>query len=404
MKIGIISNLYPPFVRGGAEIIAAMEAEGLKKAWQHVFVISSKPARLETGPGSRPITQLVIEGEVNEVSVYRFTPINLYYYLNDFKFPAFAKIFWHLIDTFNIFSYFTVRKILLKEKPDVVITHNLMGVGFLLPRLLKNLKIKHIHTVHDVQLVTPSGLIIKGKEKALTHRLARWFGYTAVMRKLFGSPDIVVSPSKFLLDFYQRSNFFAKSKKIVLPNPTKGPVSVVKTPTPNLELLYLGQIHKAKGILDLIKSFKKLKEKQLRLHVVGVGTDMAKAKELAKGDDRIIFYGWMHHDRLLPLIGRIDVLLVPSLCYENSPTVIYEALNMGLPVLAADIGGAAELVKEGINGWVFPAGDFKVMNQKISGLYKQREKLKLMALACQRSVEPFYIDNYVNEILELLND
>jgi len=214
----------------------------------------------------------------------------------------------------------------------------------------------------------------------------------------------VISPSKFLLDFYQKNNFFPNSKKIVLPNPTKGLVSIVKTPTPNLELLYLGQIHKAKGVLELIDNFKKLEEKQLKLHVVGVGPDLAKAKAMAKDDTRIIFYGWMHHDRLLPLIGRVDVLVVPSLCYENSPTVIYESLNMGLPVLAADIGGVAELIKEGVNGWVFPAGDFVTLNKKIQGLYQQREKLKLMALGCQRSVEPFYVDNYVNQILELANE
>ncbi len=404
MKIGIISNLYPPFMRGGAEIIASIEAEGLKKAWQHVFVISSKPAKVQTGPNAKPITKLIIESEVNEVLVYRFTPVNLYYYMNDFRFPAFIRALWHVIDTFNIFSYFTVRKILKKEKPDLIITHNLMGVGFLIPMLLRRLKIKHIHTIHDVQLVTPSGLIIKDKEGALSHKLARWFGYTSIMRYLIGSPAVVVSPSKFLLDFYKQSNFFPKSKKIVLPNPTKGMVEIIKQPSPNLEILYLGQIHKAKGILDLIDNFKKLKQKQLVLHVVGVGPDLAKARELAKDDKRIKFYGWMHHSRLLPLIGRMDVLVVPSLCYENSPTVIYEALNMGLPILAADIGGVAELIKEGINGWIFPAGDFATLNKKIEGLYQQREKLKLMAAQCQRSVEPFYIDNYVSQILELAND
>lgn len=404
MKIGIISNLYPPFMRGGAEIIASMEAEGLKKAWQHVFVISTKPSKVSTGPKSKPITKYLVEGEVNEIPVYRFTPINIYYYLNDFRFPAFIRAIWHIIDTFNIFSYFTVKRILEKEKPDVIITHNLMGLGFLLPRLFKKLKIKHVHTVHDVQLVTPSGLIIKGKENALPHKLAHWIGYTAIMKSLMGSPDIVISPSKYLLDFYKENKFFVHSKKVVLPNPTKGVVKLIKQPSPNLEILFLGQIHKAKGILDLIENFKKLPEKQLRLHIVGVGPDMGKARAMSEEDKRIKFYGWMQHDRLVPLISRMDVLTVPSLCYENSPTVIYESLNMGLPVLAADIGGVAELIDEGKNGWIFPAGDFETLNKKIIGLYKQREKIKLMAAQCQRSVEPFYVDNYVNRVLELINE
>ena len=134
MKIGIISNLYPPFIRGGAEVIAALEAGGLKSAWQHVFVISSRPYR-----GFRSL--FASRGEDNEIPVYRFYPLNFYHYLNDFRFPGFVRFFWHLGDSFNIFSYWQVKKILLAEKPDAIITHNLMGIGFLLPRLLKKLKI-----------------------------------------------------------------------------------------------------------------------------------------------------------------------------------------------------------------------------------------------------------------------
>ncbi len=145
MKIGIITNLYPPFVRGGAELIAAMQAEGLKNAWQHVFVISSRPAKIPVYGHSFSPTKLwgQSKDEINNIDVYRFNPVNLYYYLNDFKYPSFIRGLWHLIDIFNIFSYFKVKKILKEEKPDLVISHNLMGLGFLLPRLFRNLKIKH---------------------------------------------------------------------------------------------------------------------------------------------------------------------------------------------------------------------------------------------------------------------
>jgi glycosyltransferase involved in cell wall biosynthesis len=406
MKIAIISNLYSPFLRGGAEIIAQVEAESLKKAWQHVFVISTRPRNIKIHGKSiiKPVQTTVSHDEINEVSVWRFTPINIFYYLNDFKYPSFIRLIWHLIDIFNIFSYWTVKKILLKQKPDVVITHNMMGIGFLLPRLFRKLKIKHVHTLHDVQLVTPSGLIIKDKENNLERKFFKFIGYVKTMRWLMGSPDLIVSPSKFLLDFYKRSKFFPKSKQVVLPNPVKGLLNITKQSSHNLELVFLGQVNKSKGVLDLIANFKKLKYKNIRLHIVGVGTDFAKAKKLAGKDKRIKWHGWLPSVQLMPLLAKMDVLVVPSLCYENSPTVIYEALALGIPVLAADIGGVAELVQEGHNGWVFPAGDFDTMNKKINIIYKQRDKLSKLVQNCKQSVDKYHADKYSKKILELIDE
>jgi glycosyltransferase involved in cell wall biosynthesis len=406
MKVCIISNLYPPFIRGGAEIVAAMQVEGLKEAWQHVFVVSTRPSQIKV-IGKSIFTSAAwatTVDEINDIDVYRFNPNNIYHYTDDFKYPAFIRLIWHLFDTFNIFSYFKIKKILEKEQPDVVITHNLMGIGFLIPKLLKKLKIKHAHTVHDVQLVTPSGLILKGQENAFSHRFFKWIGYPKLMSYLMGNPEIVISPSKFLLDFYKQSHFFAKSKKFILPNPIKSLVKINKKPSSNLQLIYLGQMHKAKGVLDLIASFKKIKLPHIRLDIVGVGEDLKKAKILAKQDKRIRFYGWLDHKQLIPILSKADLMVVPSLCYENSPTVIYESLSMGLPVIASEIGGTSELIKEGINGWTFPAGEFDTLNKKIVNLYKQREKISKMADNCRTSVTKYSLGNYSQVLLKILND
>ena len=397
MKIGIISNLYPPFVRGGAEVIAALEAKGLKDVWQHVFIITSRPYR-----GFRSL--FVSRGEDNEIPVYRFYPLNFYHYLNDFRFPGFVRFFWHLWDNFNIFSYWQVKKILITEKPDAIITHNLMGLGFLLPRLLKKLKIKHLHTLHDVQLGTPSGLILHGKEKSWQHHFFKIIGYDKLMKFLWRSPDVVISPSRFLLNYYQKLGLFPDSKKTVLPNPIKQIIKFNRKSSYNLELLYLGQIHSAKGILELISAIHNLKLPALRLNIIGVGPDLACAKKLAGLDKRICFHGWLGHQEMMPLLAKADVLIVPSLCYENSPTVIYEVLALGIPVLAADIGGVAELITEGKNGWIFPAGDFKTLNKKIISLYNQRDKLHLLTDNCHQSVKPYLLDNYIDKVLSLINE
>jgi len=406
MKICIISNLYKPFIRGGAEVVADMQAEGLKKDWQHVFVISSRPAKVKVVGApifSSGVWATTID-TIDNIDIYRFNPNNIYYYLEDFKYPSFIRFIWHILDTFNIFSYFKIKKILNKEKPDLVITHNLMGIGFLIPKLIKNLKIRHVHTIHDVQLITPSGLIVKGKENSFSHRFFKVIGYSKLMSYLMGSPEIIISPSKFLLDFYNKNKFFPKSKKVLLPNPIKSLSKIDKKPSPNLQLVYLGQINKAKGIIDLVDNFKKIKLPHIRLDVIGVGPELNKLKTLVKDDKRIKFYGWINHERLMPILASADLMVVPSLCYENSPTVIYESLSMGLPVIAADIGGTSELIKEGVNGWSFPAGDFNSLNNKLVSIYKQREKLKLMSDNCRLSVADYMLEKYTNNLLSIINN
>lgn len=405
MKFAIISNLYPPLIRGGAEIIAAQEAKGLKNAWQHVFVISSKPRSLKINKQkiSADNKNFWLDEEEG-VTVYRFVPVNIYYYINDFLHSAPWRLLWHIIDTFNIFSYWQVRKILLQEKPEVVITHNLMGLGFLIPLLIRRLGIKHIHTIHDVQLVTPSGLIIKNHENDWSHRFFRYLGYPQLMKKLMGSPDFVVSPSQYLLDFYVARGFFPQSVKKVIYNPSDEAPVIKKINSEKLELVYLGQIHEAKGVRQLVKLFSELPLEHARLHIIGHGPDMPKTKTAANNDQRIVFHGWLNHAKLWPLLARMDALVFPSLCYENSPTVIYEALGLGLPVVCADIGGAGELITDDYNGWKFPSQDEAALKKIINHLYAHRDILPGLRENCLASVAEFTLANYCQKIIALANE
>lgn len=77
----------------------------------------------------------------------------------------------------------------------------------------------------------------------------------------------------------------------------------------------------------------------------------------AAGDPRIAFPGPYGHGELSQVLADLDLLVVPSLWYENTPFVVLEAFAAGLPVLVSDLGGMVELVQEGVNGWSFPAGD-----------------------------------------------
>ncbi|MEA3272281.1 MAG: glycosyltransferase [Patescibacteria group bacterium] len=361
-KIILINNLYGEYARGGAEKVVENLEKDLKKKGYEVFVISSSP----------------------------FFPLNLCWYGDLSKHRMIFRLFWHLFDMFNLHSFFVIRKILKEKKPDIVWTHNLKGLGYLIPLAIRFLGIKHKHTIHDVQLSVPSGLIIYGKEDCLENSifLRRW--YEKICCFLFGSPDIVISPSKWLMDFYVEKGFFPKSEKDIGFHSVRPPC-VAKTkegnpmsPSRVFNILYIGQIEEHKGIIFAINTLKKHLATPLpsgalgngvakfRVHIVGDGSKLEEVKELIKEDSRFIIYGRKTGEELEKIWKKIDLTIVPSLCYENCPTVILESFVHNIPVLASNIGGIGEAVPKEC---LFEVGDenqfLEKINIKISSLSRE---------------------------------
>ncbi len=90
-------------------------------------------------------------------------------------------------------------------------------------------------------------------------------------------------------------------------------------------------------------------------------------KRKARGA-KIEFMGKYKPSDVARVFSEIDVLVVPSLWYENSPLVIHEAFATRTPVLASGIGGMAELVADGKGGITFSAGSAEDLACKIQKL------------------------------------
>jgi glycosyltransferase involved in cell wall biosynthesis len=394
MKICLINNLYPPYARGGAEQVVKKTIEGLIEKGHDVVLITTSPKGKEC----------IKEGKL---TIYRFQPRNLFFYTEAHKHNIFSRLLWHMQDIAHTGAGEYVKEILEKEKPDVVHTHNLMGVGFVIPRVIRSLKLPHIHTVHDVQLVEPSGIILKQKEKNLRYHGPHVALYTALMKRLMGSPDVVVSPSQFLLNFYESRGFFPKSKRVMVRNPItfeveaeveKGEGSGV------FQFLYLGQIEQHKGVDFLVHAVDELLDTnsvQLKLQVVGGGSLLEHIKSSVKNKDKIVFSGKVDRANIPDLLKQTDVTIIPSLCYENSPTVFFESLAFSTPVLASDIEGIAELVEEGVNGITFNAGDSDSLKEKILWCVEHQNEIKEMAKETRVSLLRLNQKEYINDMINL---
>jgi len=401
MKVCIINNIYPPYHRGGAEQVVVKTVEGLLERGHEVVIITSSPQ------GN------TVERD-GKLTIYRRRPWNIYFYTDAHNYSFALRFVWHICDMFNFFVARWVRNILQKEQPDIVHTHNLIGLSFLIPSVIRKLELKHIHTVHDVQLVEPSAMILKNKENSWRYTGLPTKTYTWIMKKMMGSPHVVISPSQFLLDFYMKRGFFQQSQKVLVRNPLTFSFDArnVDFRLQNKELrekmsfnfIYLGQIEMHKGIFLLIEAFKKIQNNikdQVKLHIIGNGSQLEEVSLQAKGNDHIHVYGRMEHNQLPELFKTIDVAVVPSLCYENSPTVIFESLYFGIPVLASRIEGIAELIHEGENGITFSAGDVDSLAEKMKWCLEHKQVLREMSNKTQQSVLGLGREEYVKRLLEL---
>lgn len=361
MKIGLMHNLYGEFKRGGAENIVKQQARELHSLGHEIFLITTKPSFSAAAPKSR---------DEDGLRIYRLR--SGFYDLG--ARPAYLRFFWHLADLLSIRKYRQIKKILSRENPDLVITHNLMGLGFLAPFALKRRRIRWEHCLHDIQLLHPSGLMIFGQEGMINSFGAKI--YQALTKRLFSSPQRIISPSRWIYDLHRKYGFFLdvpadirpwrqKDERGSSPKAKAGALPASRT-AGRKKLLFVGQIEDHKGIFLLLRSFMAVDDKNLSLKIAGDGQRLKQAEKIAMDDRRIEFLGRLKSRKIKEIMAASDWLVVPSLCYENSPTVIYEAQALDLPVLAANLGGIPEIT--GPDDRLFQPGDEKDLRKELENI------------------------------------
>ncbi len=364
MKIVILNNLFPPNSHGGAEEAAKNQVNTFLVQGNEAVVLTLSPLNQFSVSRRSPDGA---KGDVQSrdgIKIYELRHRNIFNYFNIGKHSAPVRFLWHIIDVFNFHLANDIKKILMTEKPDLVICHNLKGLSYLTPFQIAKLKIENWQVVHDVQLYTPSGLIEYGKENVFEHtgfptRMYRFFA-----RQLFKYAKKVFFPSAWLLNFYRKNDFFINQEKILEANEAGFEIP----PSPPLQrgekegFLYVGQLEPHKGILFLMDVFEKIDAK---LEVVGDGSLMPEIKKRAELNPNIIVHGRVARAKLPEFYSRAAATIFPSLVYENAPMVIAESLSCGTPVIVSRLGGAPEIIREGENGATFTPGDAADLVEKL---------------------------------------
>lgn len=142
------------------------------------------------------------------------------------------------------------------------------------------------------------------------------------------------------------------------------------------EIIFVGQLIPRKGIDLLLDAMQPLfgQHPNLRLSVIGSGELLAHLQEQAAAlglSDRVAFEGVIPPASIRERIAVADLLVLPSR-WDGWGAVVNEALSVGVPVIVSDRCGAADLVRKGINGYVFRSEDAEDLRACLSDFLNRR--------------------------------
>jgi len=185
------------------------------------------------------------------------------------------------------------------------------------------------------------------------------------VRRHLDAASMLVSPSQFLKDRYVRYGF-ATHRILFSRNglATKGLERVRKVPSRKVRFAFTGSLLWYKGVDVLLRAFQSVDSNRAELAIWGDYEKNPEARRHFEEELRPIecspsvrFMGAFRNDDLGAVYAQTDVLVVPSIWYENSPLTIQEAFAARTPVIASRLGAMKDLVRDGVNGLLFAPGD-----------------------------------------------
>lgn len=140
-----------------------------------------------------------------------------------------------------------------------------------------------------------------------------------------------------------------------------------------VKLLFIGRLIPRKGFQRIVRALprvRQLAKVPFEVEVVGTGASKSELDDLAGSlgvSDLIKYVGAVPYDKLEKSYQSADIFVLTSLS-EGMPSVILEAMGCGLPIVASDVGGNNEIVKEGENGYLIKGDNEELIANRLASL------------------------------------
>lgn len=360
MRVGVVSNFFPPEVRGGAEIFARDLCEEMSRKGFDIQVFTSTSRRQKT-ERSGNLT----------VHYFRSVPPSV---------PPLGDVLGY---NFNPWALRLVRALDATDC-DIVHVHNINSSIMLYPLLtaLRRPVVCHVHdhwpvcyrgVLYDTfngkpcQSVRPSCCFNPSRRTiglvnlAVRERLLRRFEETVAR---------FIVPSQHMGEALVARGFTKKEKTSCI----RLGIDLSRVPTGSRrsrQFVFAGRLvgYKNPGLVpEIVRRGRVPPDVLFRIFGRGpLEADLA-ARLRPAPRPRVVLGGYRNRSSILREMRASLGLLIPSLIPENSPLVTYEALACGTPVLCTDRGGAKELVADSAAGYVISPDDIPQWEESVVSL------------------------------------
>ena len=223
-------------------------------------------------------------------------------------------------------------------------------------------------------------------------------------------PIVLYEPKRWRLDaktararFVACISHFARSQAMYFSDPEHWPkLRIVHCGvTPELydrpatskeagtHMVFVGRLAPIKGVRVLLEAFETARQTRpdLTLSLVGDGDDRAHLEKVAAPlGSSVRFLGYRSQDEVADILANADALVLPSFA-EGLPVVLMEALAAGKPVVCTQVAGVSELVEDGVNGYLVPAGDAESLADRIGRISDDPGRSRRMGEAGRTKVK-----------------
>lgn len=363
MNILVISEHYPPYVRGGAEISTSLLVNFISKV-HNCCVITQKHQKESWEYGGVKVYPILND---TNPDLKNFKQIFHYLFTDPLIYPAVnVNILVNFIRQKKIdliyliaTSYLTIPLIIcavITKRPIVVDLRTgalICPTDFSRPNCI-NIDIKKHNCF--LSLSTATGVWPKKLEHfriffAIYKSVLFWIYF-----KLFK-----------LLIHYRRLKFVALSKSVkkqyTLAGVPSKKISVIynmidekkitrrKYDTKN-QIIFAGRLEREKGVYDAIKAFEILNDKSLEFLIAGTGTELENIKKYIKDNNlfNIKLLGYLSQEELNSYIKHSKIIMAPSIWLEGFGRFVLDSIAYKVPIISTKIGGIKEGIKNGKTG------------------------------------------------------